>query len=229
MKLTHEAFRGAIPKLVSSLDSMVASDVESIKVFAALYSQFCIVHEEHANAEDKVIFKTFNDFFENHAKKWNDDHAEDHKKMDDWHKVINVALNPSATADEKKTAVERLKKELPGFFTHFEQHMLGEEDNLQPIGRKHLPLEIQKQISRKCFELAPANRLEVMIPFVVNNAPREQQRIRYLKALCWAMPERAQQIGSILYRNTDAVMWERLRVELPEIIPRGAENWRRYY
>lgn len=40
--------------------------------------------------------------------------------------------------------------------------------------------------------------------------------------------ERAQQIGAIVYRNVDAVTWERLRLELPEIIPRGARNWKRY-
>lgn len=229
MKLTHEAFRGALPRLVSNLKAMNVNDMDSIKYFAALYAQFCIVHEEHANAEDKVIFKVYNDYFEDHAKTWNDDHANDHKKMDEWHIVVNTALSSSASNQEKSEAIKRLKTELPSFFAHFEEHMLGEENDLQPIARKHISLELQKQISRKCFELAPASRLEVMIPFVVNNTPREQQRIRYLKALCWAMPERAQQIGSIVYRNVDAVMWERLRVELPEIIPRGAKNWRRYY
>lgn len=43
------------------------------------------------------------------------------------------------------------------------------------------------------------------------------------------MPERSQQFGAILYRHVDAVMWERLRVQVPEIIPRGEHNWRRYY
>jgi hypothetical protein len=37
------------------------------------------------------------------------------------------------------------------------------------------------------------------------------QRVRYLKVLMWAMPERAQQIGAIVCRNVVAVMWERLR------------------
>ena len=43
------------------------------------------------------------------------------------------------------------------------------------------------------------------------------------------MPERAQQIGAIVYRNVDAVMWERLRGEVPEIVPRGAAGWQQYY
>ena len=43
------------------------------------------------------------------------------------------------------------------------------------------------------------------------------------------MPERAQQIGAIIYRNVDAVMWERLRSEVPAIIPRTAPGYMRYY
>jgi hypothetical protein len=91
-----------------------------------------------------------------------------------------------------------------------------------------LPLELQKQISRAVFEITPADQWEVIVPFIVNNLPRHLQRVRYLKCLAWSMPERAQQIGAMVYRNTDAVMWERLRVEVPEIIPRGVQNWRRY-
>eukprot|EP00961_Rhodomonas_salina_P268276 3625638-Rhodomonas_salina.1 len=41
------------------------------------------------------------------------------------------------------------------------------------------------------------------------------------------MPERAQQIGAIVYRNVDSVKWEMMRIEVPEMIPRGAYNWRR--
>lgn len=43
------------------------------------------------------------------------------------------------------------------------------------------------------------------------------------------MPERSQQIGAIVYRNVDAIMWERLRIEIPEMVPRAACNWRRYW
>lgn len=228
MKLTHEAFRGAIPKLSDALTALDVLDDLGIKEFAALFSQFSVVHEEHAKAEDKVIFKEFNDYFKDHAKKWNDDHSEDHQKMMKWHETINVLLGHKDKS-AKAEALRDLKAELPGFFDHFLGHMRGEEDNLQPIGRKHLPLEVTKQISRAVFHLSSAEMLEVILPFVVNNVPRQQQRVRYLKCLCWSLPERSQQIGAIIYRNVDAVMWERIRVEIPEIVPRGEYNWRRYY
>ena len=75
----------------------------------------------------------------------------------------------------------------------------------------------------------PADKWEIILPFVITNLPRHESRIRYIHSLCWSLPERAQQIGAILYRRVDAVMWERLRVDVPAIVPRGAYSWKRYY
>jgi hypothetical protein len=67
-----------------------------------------------------------------------------------------------------------------------------------------------------------------MIDFTLNNLPRQSQRTRFLKVLVWAMPERAQQIGAMVYRKVDAILWERLRCDVPAIIPRGVPHWKRY-
>ena len=50
-----------------------------------------------------------------------------------------------------------------------------------------------------------------------------------LKTLLWAMPERAQHIGIMVALGVDEVQWVRITNELPEIIPRGAQGWERYY
>lgn len=234
MKLTHEAFRGNLATLRHYIDAADVADEspkaqENLDLFAAHFNRFCILHEEHAKHEDQVIFKTFNDFFHDHARQWNDDHTEDHKKLEEWRALANKLLDTALPTEERKQALDTLRDSLPDFFAHFEEHLRGEEDNLQPIGRKHLPLAIMKDISRKVWELTPATKWEVIIPFIITNLPRHLQRVRYVKTLTWSMPERAQQIGAIIYRNCDAVMWERLRVEVPEIIPRGAPGWKRYY
>ena len=60
MKLTHEAFRGQLPKLrslLSSIDLRTVEGQQNLKLFAAEYAEFCILHEEHAKHEDEVIFK----------------------------------------------------------------------------------------------------------------------------------------------------------------------------
>mmetsp|Transcript_1346 Transcript_1346/g.1855 ORF Transcript_1346/g.1855 Transcript_1346/m.1855 type:complete len:452 (-) Transcript_1346:265-1620(-) len=237
MKLTHEAFRGNMEKLrkvigdidLSSESKNKHEQEANLGLFAAHFNRFVTVHEEHAKHEDHVIFKVFNDYFNAHAKVYNDDHADDHRKLEEWRLLCNKLLDTDYALNERQDCLQTLKKELPAFFDHFLEHLKGEEDNLQPIGRKHLPLEIQKQISREAFRITSAEKWEIIIPYIVNNLPRHGQRVRYLKVLCWSMPERAQFIGAIIYRNVDAVMWERLRIEVPEIIPRGATNWKRYY
>lgn len=43
------------------------------------------------------------------------------------------------------------------------------------------------------------------------------------------MPERAQEIGLIVYRGVDSVMWAFLVSEIPEMIPRGLEGYKKIY
>lgn len=234
MKLTHEAFRGNMDTMRSSLGNLDLSDdcketEDNVNLFAAHLNRFSILHDEHSKHEDEIIFKTFNDWFHDHAKKYNDDHEDYHRTFAKVVPNANILLNRSLSLAGRQEGLNVLKEILPPFFDDFENHLRGEEDNLVCIGRKFLPLELQKQISRKVWEVTPADRWEVIIPFVINNLSRHPQRVRYLKVLLWSLPERAHQIGMIIYRNVDAVMWERLRVEVPEMIPRGAANYRRYY
>ena len=231
-KLTHEGFRGAIPKLKKSLagiDLNKATGQQQLELFAANYSTFVRIHQEHSLHEDKVIFKTFHDFFPGHCAKYLDDHESDRGFMEEKRILANKVLDTSRNLEDRQAMLEELQKSLPGFFDEFLIHIRGEEDDMQPIGKKYIPLELQKQISRTCFHLTSAERWEEYIPFVINNAPRHYQRVTFLKSLCWTMPERAQQFGAIVYRNVDAVMWKRLDRSIPEIVPRGESNWRRYY
>lgn len=231
MKLTHEAFRGNLSTLRTSLDSLDLDKKSKLDLdlFAAHLNRFNILHEEHSKHEDQVIFKVFNDWFHDHAKTFNTHHEHYHETMHECEANANRLLDTGLSMQQRKDALAWLKKTLPAFFDEFEEHLIQEELNLQPIGRKYIPLELQKQISRQVWDITSAEKWGVIVPYVINNLPRHTQRVRYIKVLLWSMPERAHQIGSIIYRNVDAVMWERLRVEVPEIIPRAAYNWKRYY
>ena len=234
MKLTHEAFRGNMATMRECLANLDLDDncqetEDSLNLFAAHLNRFSILHDEHSKHEEEIIFKAFNDWFHDHAKKYNDDHGVYHKTFATVVPNANMLLNRRQPKEVRQRALKALQRILPPFFDDFEEHLKGEEDNLVCIGRKYLPLELQKQSSRKVWEVTPADRWEIIIPFIINNLPRHPQRVKYLKILMWSLPERAQQIGMIVYRNVDAVMWERLRVQVPEMIPRGAPNYRRYY
>ena len=43
------------------------------------------------------------------------------------------------------------------------------------------------------------------------------------------MPERAQELGLIIFRGTDSVLWAYLCNEVPEMIPRGLQGFKRIY
>lgn len=43
------------------------------------------------------------------------------------------------------------------------------------------------------------------------------------------MPERAQEIGLIIYRGIDTVTWSFLASEIPEMIPRGIAGYKKIY
>mmetsp|Transcript_19267 Transcript_19267/g.32174 ORF Transcript_19267/g.32174 Transcript_19267/m.32174 type:complete len:928 (-) Transcript_19267:1082-3865(-) len=229
MKLTHDAVREAIPTLKGALDGVDLDRKETLHRFAAFYSQFAILHEEHAKHEDEVVFKQFNDMFHQHAKKYNDDHEEDRELLTKWQMDINCLLDDTTDRESKDIVVSKLREEIPSFLEHFLEHLDGEEFNLNPIGRKYVPVSVQTELSRKVFAITPAERWEVIIPYIVKNLPRHKQRVTYLKCLTWSQPERTQQIGAIVYRNVDSVMWERLRADFPDIIPRGEFNHWRYY
>lgn len=63
---------------------------------------------------------------------------------------------------------------------------------------------------------------------MVRYLPMHEQRVTYVSAFCWALPERAQQIGTMVALGTDPVSWYKLRISLPAIIPRGETGWKHY-
>lgn len=52
---------------------------------------------------------------------------------------------------------------------------------------------------------------------------------RFVKTWIWAMPEKAQLVGLMLYRSVDDVTWAELQRDVPAIVPRGLPGYRRYF
>lgn len=127
-------------------------------------------------------------------------------------------------------ALAALQGEVPAFIDGFEAHLVGEEEHLQRGGRKQLCLDLQKAMLCRMWEATPPAVWAEFLPFVVANLPMHAQRVKFLR--CWALwgvPERAQLIGRYVALGVDAPLWERLALAVPEIIPRGARGWRKYY
>lgn len=114
-------------------------------------------------------------------------------------------------------------------FQEMEEHLQGEEAHIQPIIRKYLPLAIHKEIVRRVFKETDTAKLYDYIPLVLNHLPHQQQRERFVRTWLWAMPESAQHVGLMVSLGVSPVMWYQLSKEIPDIVPRGAKGWNRFF
>ncbi|KAL6074287.1 hypothetical protein QOT17_004318 [Balamuthia mandrillaris] len=112
---------------------------------------------------------------------------------------------------------------------HFLAHLEEEETHLQPISRKHFPLKLHKQMVRRIWASSSSERWSLIIPFVLSNQELFGARLRFLKCLRWALPERFQQIGVMAFNGVSPSLWWRLKAYLPDLVPRPQYGWVRYY
>eukprot|EP01062_Namystynia_karyoxenos_P077583 TRINITY_DN783_c0_g1_i1.p1 TRINITY_DN783_c0_g1~~TRINITY_DN783_c0_g1_i1.p1 ORF type:complete len:1020 (+),score=346.29 TRINITY_DN783_c0_g1_i1:97-3156(+) len=67
----------------------------------------------------------------------------------------------------------------------------------------------------------------LVLPYVVRNLPEPVMRTRFTRCWCWALPDRAQHIGEMIYRGVEDHEWSALVADVPEIVPRGLPGWSR--
>jgi tellurite resistance protein TehA-like permease len=227
--LTHEAFRGALPRLLAALEALdPARPAPALAAdFARQFRRFAAAHRWHAAHEETVLFKTFDDYFPGVASKYNGDHAADGPKLEAWGALVGELEAGGAAG--WAPAVAALRAELPLFSVELLEHLEGEEVELQPIGRKHIPIDVAKDAMRRIFDMTPATAAADFFPWVVSNLPLAGQRVKFVRCWVWAVPERAQQMGVWLALGLDPPTWARLVAQVPEIVPRGAPGWKKYY
>ncbi|CAG9465915.1 unnamed protein product [Pedinophyceae sp. YPF-701] len=217
MKLTHDAIRGAearIKGLAEGAGSHPAAHAE----LATEARMLATIMAEHSKHEDTVVFKEVSDILPGAMDAYEKDHEEIDKVVERlFHDAEGLRKGGGAAKSVEETIKELYKVTLP--------HLQQEEENIQQLVRKHLPLALQKQLVRRVWEATPPATWMEIIPWVVNNLPREDQRVKYLRGWMDAMPERCHQIGRFVYLGTSASAWATLRVQVPEMVPRGAPGW----
>ncbi|KAL4449458.1 hypothetical protein ABPG77_007102 [Micractinium sp. CCAP 211/92] len=233
--LTHEAFRAAGQRLKAAAAALgttgKAGAVNSAALadFALQFRRYRLAHAWHAHHEDSVIFKEFETYVPGLCTRQHDEHARDEEAMERWGGLLE-GLEADPAGPGASQALATLQAEVPAFIDGFEAHLIGEEEHLQRAGRKQLCLDLQKGMLRRMWEATPPAVWAEFLPFVVANLPMHAQRVKFLRCWAlWAVPERAQLIGRYVALGVDAPLWERLALAVPEIIPRGAHGWRKYY
>eukprot|EP00241_Pyramimonas_parkeae_P004658 CAMPEP_0114246674 /NCGR_PEP_ID=MMETSP0058-20121206/12600_1 /TAXON_ID=36894 /ORGANISM="Pyramimonas parkeae, CCMP726" /LENGTH=909 /DNA_ID=CAMNT_0001359899 /DNA_START=188 /DNA_END=2917 /DNA_ORIENTATION=- len=225
MRLTHEAFRDIMPQLISSLDEIVGSSGASANHFVRLWGEFVRLHDVHSVHEDTIIFPMAATYFPGCADTSHDEHKKGHSVMD----KISALVLDLQVSQPPAVVVDQLKSLVGNLCTEMEEHLQGEEAHIQPIIRKYLPLAIHKEIVRRVFKETDTAKLYDYIPLVLNHLPHQQQRERFVRTWLWAMPESAQHVGLMVSLGVSPVMWYQLSQEIPDIVPRGAKGWKRFF
>lgn len=232
--LTHEAFRAASVKLKESLKSLDFNSDKlnqgSLKAFGLLFRKFRLAHQWHALHEEKVIFKEFEDYVPGSCSRQHGEHEHDEHLMQRWNNCLEVLESGKDFASMKKS-MSILHREIPDFLESFEEHLQGEEKHLQRLGRKQLCFDLQKDMIRRIWNMTPSAVWAEFLPFVIENMPMQQQRVKFVRAFAvWSLPERAQMMGRMIALGVEPEIWERLVSQVPEIAPRGEPKyWKRYY
>ena len=123
--------------------------------------------------------------------------------------------NPSAAT------IQTLKDMLPSFTEHVIDHIRTEEVYMNPLLVKFGSYQFQKKTAIRIWHHSPLDVWSRIIPFVIRNARFHEERLRFLLALQLFVPEYMQRIGGWIYLNVPNEIYEKLHVDLPDIVPRG--------
>lgn len=229
MKLTHEAFRLGLPRLLTWLDSIGPDTTPSaLASFITEFESMITTYLEHGNHEEHVLFPAVCRYFPAFANEAHDEHELQHATVDKMVDAIGK-WKKNSNAPDRIALIGLLKSEFPAWSTFVLDHLRHEEAKISVVARKYFPLEIQRKLTNEVFSLTPTEKWDVIMPFVIKNLGTPMWKTQFVKTFIWANPSRAQEIGLILYRSLDSCTYTSLAEEMPEIIPRGDHCHSRLY
>jgi iron-sulfur cluster repair protein YtfE (RIC family) len=233
MKLTHEALRFGMPNLVEHVKTLEAAGaVCSPAAVADLVETFdaCMAtYKAHGGHEDDILFPAVRRYFPGLNPGADEDHERQHAVLDTMVAAVGQwKANPSAEG-AGATLLAALQKDLPAFSTDVLEHLRSEEATITVAARKHLPLDVQRELSNRVFSHNSAEEWAVIIPYTLRNLAMPPWKVQFLRTFIWANPARAQEIGLITYRGVDSVTWCQVSEAIPEMIPRGVAGHKRFY
>jgi tellurite resistance protein len=145
----------------------------------------------------------------------------------------DIALDVVADTDRVEELSEIQRQQMHQLVVRIKTAMMEridyEQENLTPIISKHFNGKLQKELSKKLWKSLPARVCRIIVPFVINSLVLHKRRVMYLKAWQMSMPERMQLLGQYVYQGVDDIMWDRLRVDVPEMIPRHLDGYEKYF
>lgn len=222
LPLAQEAMRAMLEKIVVSAENL-AENASNPRLLATLQSQwktFAAVNKFYCGLKRDTCFPQIATFFPGHpytAMKMNNEMLDAQEKLDKM-----IANGPGTVGGAAlKDAVLSFAKQAVSNYDYV-------EDNIKPVVRRYISGPVQKKIMNDCWDDAPPEGWWAALPAVVQHMPMHGQRVTFIRAFIWAMPERCQQFGTMIALGVDPVIWYRVKKSIPEIIPRGEAGWKRF-
>lgn len=233
MKLTHETFRFAFPKIESHLKSMLESrnslNTVAVNKFVKELEALFMTYSEHGAHEERVLFPTLRRFHPNLNPSMDEEHEHEHALLDKMQEAIAAYKSGDKTPSDMEQVLRSIDEIFPEFSSHVLEHLRNEERTITVVARKYLTVDMQREVNNKVWDLTPVENWYVTMPFVIENLPHPMWKVRFIRTFIWGRPDRAQEIGLICYRTLNSVDWEFLSKEIPEMIPRGVRGWVRQF
>ncbi|CAM9812351.1 unnamed protein product [Ascophyllum nodosum] len=239
VEMVHEAFREALPKIekLAAAANPGLADASSVRTLSNAWSTLTSVHALHTRAKEQVIFPELEGFFPGQTKGAIKQREELDELISSIQSTIDALLGRTL-GEEKEYDQESVRAALMAglradikYFAAELVENLDQEELVYaaPVARKYLPIRTAKDLVRKVWETTSHSEMSDLITWVMATLRIRGQRTNFLKSWIWAMPERAQQLGLMVYRVVDDVTWIEVASDVPEAIPRGLPGHRRYF
>ena len=221
LPLAQESMRAMLRKIKVTTDHLAEHPNNSrlVSTLRTQWNTFASVNEFYCGLKKNTCFPQIATYFPGHpntAMKLNDELLAAQNKITE---MVKAAGSTNMTA--LNDAITAFVKQAGSTFDYV-------EDNIKPVVRRYMSGPVQKKVMTDCWDDADPAGWWQALPAVVQNLPMHAQRVTFVRAFIWAMPERCQQFGTMISLGVDPVVWERLTHSVPEIIPRGEDGWKRF-
>ncbi len=137
-----------------------------------------------------------------------------------------VAINLKEGRERKKALLSQVCAILGPLGEHLSAHMGDEDKRLGPLGRKYFTPARASAVVRAAFESAPPGAWRTLLPFYLVNLPTNANRVRMLRCLIWAVPERVQLLGLWCKEGLPGLVFDNIANDIPEMVPRHVRKFR---
>ncbi len=223
LPLFQESARTLLARIGKTTEAL-AEDPANARLRSSLQASwvnFTTINTFYSTIKRDICLPQIGDFFPGHQAQAL---ANNEKMMQEQNKIDGLLGGSAGTAGDPAA----LKIAMQNFIQLCRDTYDHVEDHVRPVVRRYIPGPVQKKIMVDCWDDAPKEGWWATIPVVVQNLPMQGQRLTYIRAFLWAMPERCQQLGTMIALGVDPVTWYRLKHQLPEIIPRGESGWKKF-